>query len=214
MGVNDMTTQTPGWLIWPLLAKYYRWRREKDADRLLKNACGVCISVTGGCCQFALYDGWKIFVFPAEAERIAGFTGRKTDEFVDTSPLVESQRAYFAENSHEDPLWARLFSIWDRPGGFKGKCPFLQKDGCPLPYRIKPFICQMFPLDFNITANSIDFRDDLECLIPLIADSKERITGCFGDHCERLDERFATFRNEFIQLLDSLEEKGKKASDG
>ena len=202
-----MSQQSPGWLIWPLLVKYYRWRREKDGGRLAKNACRTCIPVTGGCCVFALYDGWKIFVLPAEAQRIAGYTGRDISEFLDTSPLVESQRAYLYENAGEDPLWSRLFSLWPNPGGFKGKCPFVQKDGCPLPYRIKPFICQMFPLDFNITANAINFRDDLECLVPLVADSKAKITACFGDHSDHLDERFQSFRSDFLVLLETLEEQ-------
>jgi len=206
-----MPEHSPGWLIWPLLVKFYRWRREKNGKKLTRNACRVCIPVTGGCCVFALYDGWKIFVFPAEAQTISEYTGRKISEFLDTSPLVESQRAYLAESSEEDPLWSRLFSIWLEPGGFKGKCPFVQKEGCPLPYHIKPFICQMFPLDFNITRNTIEFRDDLECLVPQVADSKERITACFGDHCYSLDERFHAFRNDFIALLDTME---KQAATG
>lgn len=208
-----MPQNTPGWLIWPMLVKYYRWRREKDGERLTKNACRLCISVTGGCCVFALYDGWKIFVFPAEAQRIAEYTGKELSEFLDTSPLSESQRAYFNENGEDDPLWERLFSLWTQPGGFKGKCPFVQKDGCPLPYHIKPFICQMFPLDFNITSNTINFRNDLECLIPHVADSKDKIIACFGDHCDHLDERFQAFRNDFIALLNTIEDKGKPEAD-
>jgi Fe-S-cluster containining protein len=205
-----MTQHAPGWLIWPLLVKYYRWRGEKDGEKLTRNACRVCIPVTGGCCVFALYDGWKIFVFPAEAQRIAEYTGKDIPEFLDTSPLVEGQRANLAENAEEDPLWSRLFSIWPEPGGFKGRCPFVQKDGCPLPYHVKPFICQMFPLDFNITANTINFRNDLECLVPQVAGSKAKITACFGDHCDHLDERFQAFRNDFISLLDTLEKQAAR----
>jgi len=43
-----MAQFVPGWLTWPLLEKYFRWRGEVDGEKLAKKACGICIPLLGG----------------------------------------------------------------------------------------------------------------------------------------------------------------------
>lgn len=202
-----MVKLAPGWLIWPVLEKYFRWWGELNGEKLAKKACKICIPLLGGCCVFPMYDGWKILVFPGEARRIAEYTGMDIPEFLDISPLKESQKEYLTSGCADDPLWSRLISLWPEPGGLKGRCPFISKTGCLLPYHIKPFICQIFPLDFNITENTINFRYDMECILTHLIGTKDKITACFGDRYDHLEERFQTFRGEFIRLLETLEQK-------
>lgn len=205
-----MSQLAPGWLIWPVLEKYFRWRGEVDGEKLAKQACRICIPLLGGCCVFPMYDGWKILVFPEEAKRIAEYTGKEISEFIDTSPLEQSQREYLITGCPDDPLWSRLFALWPKPSGLKDKCPFVSKNGCLLPYHVKPFICQTFPLDFNITYNTINFRDDMGCIMTHLTGSKDKIAACFGDHYEQLEERFQVFRGEFIKLLEMLEQQSAR----
>lgn len=170
-------------------------------------ACKLCIPLTGGCCNFALDHGWKIFVFPWEARRIAEYTGKDIAEFIDIGPLASEQLDYIRSDVVKDPLWARLFSLWSNPPGFRLKCPFVSKDGCQLPYHIKPFICQIFPLDFNITHNKIVLRLDMGCFLPLVTRSTDEIALCFDDRRDNLNERFQSFRKELLQLLHSVEQQ-------
>jgi len=202
-----MSKHFTGWLIWPLLARYFHHHALKDGEKLRTISCKLCIPLTGGCCNFALDNGWKIFVFPWEVKRIVEYTGKAASEFIDTGPLASGQMDYISSDADKDPLWVRLFSLWGNPSGFRERCPFVSRGGCRLPYQIKPFICQVFPLDFNITYNRIDFRWDMECLLSLVSGSEKEITCHFDDCSDHLNERFKVFRAEFLKLLDSVEQR-------
>jgi Fe-S-cluster containining protein len=168
-----------------------------------KNICRICIKQTGGCCVFPLESGWKIPILPSEVFRIAEYTGKEIPQFLDTTPLVKSQMDYYL-GMHDD-IWARLFSIWQYPTGIKGRCHFLGRKGCMLPYNIKPFICQVFPLDFNITRNTIVINYSIECLLLQSLNSCEKVTEYFGDDFDALKHRYKVFMGDLILLLDHLE---------
>lgn len=202
-----------GWMAWPLFVRLYKWDKKWHGDSHDLSPCRVCIAVTGGCCIFPLCNEWKIVVLPSEAKRIAEYTGLAVDKFIDTSPLNSDQLEEYTSNCDEDPLWARLFSVWEKPTGLKEKCPFLKPGGCTLPYRMKPFMCQMYPLNFNITSCAAHLSPELECLLIQRVNSMEKVLECFGDNSGHLHERLRVFRGEFTALLHELEGAGKSRAD-
>ena len=169
--------------------------------RLTSTICRVCIIFSGGCCVFPFLDGWKIILLPGEIQRIAEFTGEDPSYFIDNSPLNQSQLEFYTEDTVEDPLWAQLFSTWARPTGLKGRCPFLKREGCSLPYHIKPLLCQIYPLDFNITKGTLLLKADMDCLLLKSVGSVDEVSNRFDDDMSSLQLRFKAFRNEFFSLL-------------
>ena len=168
---------------------------------LTSTICRVCIIFSGGCCVFPFMDGWKIILLPGEIQRIAEFTGEDPSYFVDNSPLTQNQLEFYTGNTVEDPLWAQLFSAWTKPAGLKGKCNFLKREGCSLPYHIKPLLCQIYPLDFNITKGTLLLKGDMDCLLLKSVRSADEVPNRFDDDMNSLQLRFKAFRNEFLSLL-------------
>ena len=169
--------------------------------RLTSTICRVCIILSGGCCVFPFLEGWKIILLPGEIQRIAEFTGEDPSHFIDNSPLTQNQLEFYTENAVEDPLWARLFSIWTKPAGLKGRCHFLKREGCSLPYHVKPFLCQTYPLDFNITKGTLLLNGGMNCLLLRSVRSVDEVPNRFDDDMNSLQLRFEAFRNEFFSLL-------------
>ena len=190
---------------WPLLLARYRLLGRLDHGRHIRNACRDCISNSDGCCVYPFYDGWKIVLLPHEVQRISEFTGRAPETFADDSPLVNGQLEYYRENRKADPEWSQLFDRWKKPTGLKGKCPFLVPQGCTLPYNKKPFLCQAYPLTFNITANTIYREDDPDCLLIQAASCADHVLNRFKDSREELSSRFEEYRRDFYNLLESLQ---------
>jgi Fe-S-cluster containining protein len=145
--------------------------------------------------------GWKIILLPGEIQRIAEFTGEDPSYFIDNSPLTQNQLEFYTENTAEDPLWAQLFSAWTKPTGLKGSCSFLKREGCSLPYHIKPLLCQIYPLDFNITKGTLLLKGDMDCLLLQSVRSADEVSNRFEDNMDDLQLRFEAFRNEFLSLL-------------
>jgi len=168
------------------------------------SGCRECITQSGGCCEFIFGDGWKIPVFPEELKRISRFTGQDIASMMNTDPLSRSQRQWYARQK-TDPLWNKLFLVWSHPTGFTKTCPFLRPDGCALPYQEKPFVCQAFPLDFNITEGKVFLGKDLDCPLGDNARSPEEIVTCFDDDWDSFMSRFNEFRQNFLTLLGELQ---------
>ena len=170
--------------------------------------CYECVAIGKCCCTSCFADGWKIIILPGELKRISELTAKVSSEFIDTSPLSPSQlKWYVSKGSLEDPLWARLFSIWNNPTGLKDSCPFLQSEGCSLPYEDKPFLCRIFPLSFNISEEMIFLPKETErtyCLLAQNAVSIEKVLSYFEDDWERLQKRFKVFRYDFLCLLEEI----------
>ncbi|OGO15240.1 MAG: hypothetical protein A2Z02_04230 [Chloroflexi bacterium RBG_16_48_7] len=192
-------------LTWHLLLGRYRLLGRLDQGRHIKNACRDCITNSDGCCVYPFYGDWKIVLLPHEVSRISEFTGRVPATFADDSPLVGSQLEYYRENRAADPQWSRLFELWGKPTGLKGKCPFLVPQGCTLPYEKKPFLCQAYPLTFNITENTIFREDDPDCLLIQAVASAGKVLDRFKDSKENLSSRFEEYRKDFFRLLGSLQ---------
>ena len=190
-------------MVLPLMDMFYRWRWRNSGPNL--SACRVCITFDDGCCVFPLWDEWKIVLLPAEMQRISEFTGKDPSEFIDTTPLTPPQLEDYIDPGNEDPLWARLFSLWTQPSGFKDKCPFVMAEGCSLPYEVKPFLCQAYPLDFNITAGTLFVPEETDCPMLQSSRSLHEVLACFGDDWDSLQSRFEAFRQDFISLLNTLE---------
>lgn len=188
----------------PILARFYQWWKKWSAGNSSPAICRACIA-SDGCCVFPLFDGWKIILLPTEVQRIAAFTGKDPSEFIDTTPLPLSQREDYLRLSVEDPLWSRLVSIWTQPSGFKNNCPFLQTEGCSLPYQVKPFLCQIYPLDFNITEGTIFLPEETDCLLLQRGSSIEEVLAHFNDDWENLQHRFEAFRSDVVSMLNILE---------
>ena len=169
--------------------------------RLTSTICRVCIIFRGGCCVFPFLEGWKIILLPGEIQRISEFAGEDSSYFIDNSPLTQNQLEFYTKNTVEDPLWAQLFSIWTKPTGLKGSCHFLNKEGCSLPYHIKPFLCQIYPLDFNITKGTLLLNGNMDCLLLQSVCSADEVPNRFDDEMNSLQLRFKAFRNEFFSLL-------------
>ena len=164
--------------------------------------CHDCVNATGGCCKSVFNEGWKIILLPQEVKGISELTGKNPVEFVDNSPLSPYQKEWYATRPElQDKLWARLFSRWDNPPGLKGGCPFLTKQGCLLPYQSKPFICQVFPLSFNITENEIFQPYETNCPVGKKAASAKDVLDYFNDDWVSLQRRFKMFRQECLDLL-------------
>ncbi len=170
--------------------------------------CTDCVSDYGGCCKFVLSGGWKIILLPSEVRKMVAAAGGAGPWF-DNSPLAEYQRQYYVSHfASTDPLWVRLIELWPAPTGIKSYCPFIASRGCTLPYREKPFLCQAFPLDFNVTTNSIFLPRETCCSMAERAESAEEILSYFGDEMEDLKRRFGAFRQEFQDSLAVLERGG------
>jgi len=169
--------------------------------------CSECIASDGGCCVSVFAKGWKIVLLPSEVNRISAVTGQDPARFVDTSPLAPVQMEFYCspQQAAEDPLWARLFSLWTRPGGLKSACPFLVPDGCSLPYWAKPFLCQVYPLQFSIAGNRLYSTSECDCPLAREMHSEGDVLAYFHDGSERLWKAFVTFQQEFIELLTVLE---------
>ncbi len=143
-------------------------------------------------------------MLPHEIKRISEFTGRDPGSFVDETPLVESQLEYYRDDSGEDPVWSRLFQLWDSPTGLKGSCPFLTPQGCTLPYNTKPFLCQVYPLTFNISRAALNRVPDPDCLLIHASSCAGDVLRRFKDSHEDLSSRFEEYRRDFYDLLGSL----------
>lgn len=170
--------------------------------------CTKCIAATQGCCVTPFEDGWKIVLLPDEVASIAALTGRAPATFIDETPLVADQREYYLEDETNDPVWASLFARWPKPTGFKGACPFLSRAGCTLPYDQKPFLCQAYPIEFNLTRRTLALSvlgEDDRCDVIAAARSPRDVTDCFGDNLESLQQRLGLFHQRALKLLDKLE---------
>ncbi len=168
--------------------------------------CCDCIADDGGCCHIVFKKGWKILLFPGEIERISGITGKVPSEFVDTGPICSSQMEWYVDRfSREDPLWVHLVSEWEQPSGLVGRCPFLQQQGCALPYEGKPFICQIYPLDFNLTHGYSYLPKDTDCPAAIETRSVEGVLEYFNDDHEALERRHQAFRQDCLTLLGMVE---------
>jgi Fe-S-cluster containining protein len=153
-----------------------------------------------------LSDGWKITLLPEEVQLISKYTGKAPSEFIDTTPLPLSQLEDYNQFAAEDPPWSRLFSLWAQPSGFKNNCPFVRSEGCMLPYRVKPFLCRVYPLDFSITDGNIFLPVETDCQLLKSGGSINSVLACFNDDWESLQCRFEIFRHDFLSLLNTLEE--------
>ncbi len=168
--------------------------------------CRHCIKEYGGCCKFVFHDDFKLILLPSEVRRIASLSGKEAEEFIDAAPLSPYQREWFVTGpDRHDKLWSRLFHLWGQPTGFKGPCPFLTERGCPFQYRDKPFICQAYPLDFNITSDQLFRPTDSDCMVCERAKSDAELVSYFNDDWEGLRKRFRSFRRECIEMLNKFE---------
>jgi len=61
----------------------------------------------------------------------------------------------FPEGGINSPTGCVVRSI-DALGG--GKCPFLEKEGCILPGKMRPLVCRMFPVTFTLEKEGIRFH--------------------------------------------------------
>jgi hypothetical protein len=208
-GINRLA-RVAALAVLPLMDRFYRWKWRSSGPNL--SACRVCITFDDGCCVFPLWDEWKIVLLPAEIRRISEFTGKAASEFIDITPLTLPQLEDYIDPGKEDPLWARLFSLWTQPSGFKDKCPFVMAEGCSLPYHVKPFLCQAYPLDFNITAGTISVPEETDCHVLQSSGSLHEALACFGDDLYSLQRRFEEFRQDFILLLNTLD-RGETAKN-
>ena len=169
------------------------------------STCRDCIATTNGCCNTVFADGWKVILLPNEVKRISRLTAKDPCEFVDTSPLPPSQlRWYISRYALEDPLWVRFVSIWRHPIGLKNGCVFLRPEGCSLPYQDKPFLCQVYPLDFNITRGNIFLSKETNCPVGQNAYSVTEVVAYFGDDWRRVQRRFRVFRRDLLSLLRTI----------
>lgn len=182
---------------------YFRLCNKWNRRRLTSSICRVCRIISGGCCVFPFLDGWKIILLPGEIQRISEFVGEDPSSFVDNTPLTQDQLKFYIKDSMEDPRWAQLFLTWTKPTGLTGRCHFLKKDGCSLPYHIKPFLCQIYPLDFNITEGTLLLNDDMDCILLQSVCSADEVPDRFDDDINSLQLRFTAFRNELLSLLTS-----------
>ena len=168
--------------------------------------CKQCIASSGGCCVSVFDAGWKIVLLPSEIKRISLVTSKNPTEFVDVSPLASVQRDWYASRyATEDPLWARLFSLWSRPCGIRSFCPFLTEKGCCLSYEAKPFLCRIYPLRFNITTGHIYHSQETDCPAGKTGKTIEEVIAYFDDNKASLERGFQAFRQEVLHWLSVLD---------
>ena len=169
--------------------------------------CKECIDRDGGCCVYVLAGGWKIILLPSEIERIAAVSGKAPSEFVDVSPLDPEQIEIYTSRqaAEEDPLWARLFSLWRQPSGIAHACPFLGSDDCTLPYQSKPFICRVFPLNFSISEGRLQRLTESHCSMEQEMTSVQQVLEYFHDDVSKLNGAFDEFRQECLMLMNKME---------
>jgi Fe-S-cluster containining protein len=189
---------------WPFLLGRYSLFHRFDRNGFIKSACKDCIRHGDGCCVYPFYFGWKIVLLPHEIKRISEYTGKAPDSFVDHSPLVPSQLEYYREDGN-DPAWSRLFNLWERPTGLKNSCPFLTPAGCTLPYNTKPFLCQVYPLTFNISRAAVYQIEDPDCLLIQASSCADDVLKYFKDNDVSLGQRFEEYRADLENLSALLE---------
>jgi Fe-S-cluster containining protein len=200
-------------IVSPILSRPYRRWKKRPASKSSFSVCRACIASAGGCCVFPLSDGWKIILLPAEVQLISEYTGKAPSEFIDTTPLPLLQQEAYNQFTAKDPLWSRLFSLWTQPSGFKNNCPFIQSEGCFLPYEVKPFLCRVYPLDFNITDGNIFVPVETDCLLLKSVGSINSVLACFDDDWGSLQGRFEAFRHDFLSLLNMLDGTANKITN-
>ena len=169
------------------------------------STCKDCIEADQGCCSTFFIDGWKIILLPEEARRISKFTGKALSEFINIDSLVPSQLEYYTtRGARQDPLWAQLISMWTHPIGIKNYCPFLNnshKAGCSLSYRVKPFLCQIYPIYFSITNGSFYMPKNPGCPVAQNARTIDEILVVFNDDLASLQQAFNIFRLGCMHML-------------
>jgi Fe-S-cluster containining protein len=169
------------------------------------SGCPDCVAASAGCCKTVFLDDWKIILLPREIKRIAELTGKDPSQFVDSGPLSRSQlRWYVSRYTQEDPIWVKVVSQWKAATGLKASCPFLNSNGCTLPYRDKPFLCRVYPLDFNITQGTIFLSRETGCPVGQQASSVAEVLDYFRDDWESLKQHFMVFRQDFFLLLEMI----------
>ncbi|MCX8125617.1 MAG: hypothetical protein N3E40_00535, partial [Dehalococcoidia bacterium] len=77
--------------------------------------------------------------------------------------------------------------------------------GCSLPYDKKPFLCRIYPLDFNITRGTIYLLGDTNCPVGASALNVDEVLLYFNDSLTDLKRHFQEFRKEWLALLGMME---------
>ena len=134
----------------PLPAKYFMGTT--SGTEIL---CACCARISKTCCR-----GREIYITPADANRIALFTGRS-----DFTEWRAPENPDYSEQS-DDPIWDRHVFRKDRTRRIlrrspDGGCTFLTPVGCLLPESVRPLVCRLHP--FTYTASGIDGEPSPDC---------------------------------------------------
>lgn len=105
--------------------------------------CVLCSRRQATCCQKT-----EILLTRADIGRIARATGR--DDFYERRPPTDPEQL---PDPAEDALWAGAFAADGSRAILRhaanGDCGFLRRDGCALDMETRPFVCRLYPYEYD-----------------------------------------------------------------
>ena len=111
---------------------------------MLENYCKQCLSEKKDCCINGL-KRYKLRVFASKEEvKKSGFP-----EGFEKIKLDNIQTRDYKKQNY-DLVWKKIFTKYKEFYFLKEPCNFVSIEGCKLDNEIKPFICLIFPADFNL----------------------------------------------------------------
>jgi hypothetical protein len=160
---------------------------------MLENSCKSCIDENKDCCIKGLKN-YKLRVFASKEEVKAS----KHPERFEKIKLDNIQIKDY-KNQNFDPIWKNIFDNYDEFYFLKESCPFVSDKGCKLGNKLKPFICLIFPVDFNLTKKEIIYNQKETDYIPCKAKNNYNFNEYLSNFKitkEFLQKRLNTYYNQ------------------
>lgn len=130
---------------------------------MLENHCKKCLNENRDCCINGLKKyNLRVFASKEEIKRIGVFKGFEKLKMgnIENSQVREYQKQDY------DSVWKNIFTKYDEFYILKYPCIFISPKGCKLSNKKKPFICLIFPADFDLTKKKIIYNQTETDYIP------------------------------------------------
>ena len=168
---------------------------------MLEKHCKLCLDQQKDCCINGLKK-YNLRVFASKEEvRISNAYG--VFEKINLNNFSNQQTKDYQLRDY-DPIWKRIFTEYKEFYFLKEPCQCISPQGCGLGDEKKPFICLIFPADFNLTKREIIYNQKETDYIPCKAKKKYNfdkyltnfnITKDFLQN--RLNKYYAQLKKEF-----------------
>ena len=127
---------------------------------MIVNECSNCIKKREDCCINGLKK-YKLRVFASREEvENSRFQGGFEKIKLDNIQIKDYKK------QNHDLIWKNIFTKYGKFYFLKEPCPFVSREGCKLGNELKPFVCLIFPADFNLTKKEIIYNQNEIDYIP------------------------------------------------